>query len=277
MRDFIFQLGLGSEKMISKISLKSVATYDEDGATLDDLKKINFIYGNNGTGKTTFTEFIRNEENFPSCSLEWKDKKMVTYVYNRNFVNENFRLDNPIKGIFTLGKESVDLKTKIDDLKEKVRSHQDDIKKLSDLYDQKKSEKEEVVDDFKEKCWALKREIDKEFKDLIEGYRNSKDKFMHKCIEESNNIQNELKTIEEIKLKKESIFDRPVEKVEMYKSISYDETLENDPIFKQKIIGKEDVDIADLITKLNISDWVQQGSTISKETEGVCPLPANAP
>jgi wobble nucleotide-excising tRNase len=221
--------------MISKISLKSVATYDATGVSLDDLKKINFIYGNNGTGKTTFTEFIRNEENFPSCSLEWKDKKMVNYVYNRNFVNENFRLDNPIKGIFTLGKESVDLKTKIDDLIEKIGSHQDGIKGINDLYDQKKREKEEEVDDFKEKCWELKREIDVEFKDLIEGYRNSKDRFMHKCIEESNNTQNELKTIEEIKLKKESIFDRPVEKVEFYKSIFYDETLEKNFIFKQMI------------------------------------------
>ncbi|MEH7110216.1 AAA family ATPase, partial [Bacillus sp. JJ1764] len=66
--------------MITKIGLKSVATYDEDGVTLDNLKKINFIYGNNGAGKTTITEFIRNPENFPNCSLEWKNESMVTYV-----------------------------------------------------------------------------------------------------------------------------------------------------------------------------------------------------
>lgn len=267
-----FLVGLGSEKMISRISLKSVATYDEDGATLDDLKKINFIYGNNGTGKTTITEFIRNPENFQNCSLEWKDESMVTYVYNRNFVNENFRLDNPIKGIFTLGKDSVDLKATIDDLKEKVRSHQDEIKRISDIYDEKKREKENVIDEFREKCWEIKREIDTDFKDLIEGFRNSKDKFMQKCLVESSNMHKELKTIEEIKLKKESIFDRPAEKVQLIKSISYDEILENNPILKQKIIGKEDVDIADLISKLNISDWVQQGSMILKETEGICPF-----
>ncbi|MFF2499578.1 AAA family ATPase [Peribacillus sp. NPDC058075] len=258
--------------MISRISLKNVATYDEDGANLDNLKKINFIYGNNGTGKTTITEFIRNQENFPNCSLEWKDESMVTYVYNRNFVNENFRLDNPIKGIFTLGKDSVDLKTKIDDLKEKVRSHLEDIKRLSDLYDEKKREKEGVIDGFREKCWDIKRELDTEFKDLIEGYRNSKDRFMQKCLKESSNMYKELKTIEEIKLKKESIFDRPVEKVQLLKSISYDEELENNSILKQRIIGKEDVDIAGLISKLNISDWVQQGSMILKETEGICPF-----
>jgi wobble nucleotide-excising tRNase len=267
-----FVVGLGSEKMISRISLKSVATYDEDGATLDDLKKINFIYGNNGTGKTTITEYIRNPEHFQNCSLEWKDESMVTYVYNRNFVNENFRLDNPIKGIFTLGKDSVDLKATIDDLKEKVRNHHDEIKRISDIYDEKKREKENVIDEFREKCWEIKKEIDTDFKDLIEGFRNSKDKFMQKCIEESSNMHKELKTIEEIKLIKESIFDRPAEKVQLIKNIFYDESLENNLILKQKIIGKEDVDIADLISKLNISDWVQQGSKIIKETEGVCPF-----
>lgn len=258
--------------MISRINLKSVATYDEEGATLDDLKKINFIYGNNGTGKTTITEFIRSQENFPNCSIEWKDKSMVSYVYNRNFVNENFHLDNPIKGIFTLGKDSVDLKAIIDDLKEKINSHQGDIKRLSDRYDEKKREKEVVIDEFREECWEVKREIDTEFKDLIEGFRSSKDKFMNKCIEESGNMHKELKTIEEIKLKKDSIFDRTVEKVELYKSISYDEILENNSIFKQKIIGKEDVDIANLISELNISDWVQQGSVILKETKEICPF-----
>lgn len=258
--------------MISRISLKSVATYDEDGITLDNLKKINFIYGNNGTGKTTITEFIRNPENFKNCSLEWKDENMVTYVYNRNFVKENFRLDNPIKGIFTLGKDSVDLKVTIDDLKEKVRNHQVEIKRISDIYDEKKREKDKVIDDFREKCWEIKREIDIDFKDLIEGYRNSKDKFMQKCLDEPSNSHKKLKTIEEIRLKKESIFDRPAEKVQLIQSISYDESLENDPILSQKIIGKEDVDIADLISKLNISDWVLQGSLFIKETEGICPF-----
>ena len=260
------------DKLISKISVKDVATYDENGATLDNLKRINFIYGNNGSGKTTISEFIRKEENFPSCSLEWEDKKMATYVYNRNFVNENFRLDNPIKGIFTLGKESVDLQSKIDELKGKISSHEEDIKKLDDIYDKKKVEKEELLESFKEKCWIIKRELDEEFKDLIEGYRNSKDRFMYKCLEESTNMHMKLKTIDEIRLKKVSIFDRPVEKVECYRNISYDESFENNPIFMVKIIGKEDVDIADLISKLNISDWVQQGYAIAKETGGVCPF-----
>ncbi|MBR8644245.1 AAA family ATPase [[Brevibacterium] frigoritolerans] len=88
------------------------------------------MYGNNGAGKTTISEVIRKEEDFPSCSIEWKNEKMATYVYNRNFVNENFHLDNPIKGIFTLGKDSVDHQNQIDVLKVKIQN----IKKLLAIY-----------------------------------------------------------------------------------------------------------------------------------------------
>ena len=43
--------------MISEIKLKDVATYKEEKLAP---KKINFIYGNNGTGKTTISRFIEN-------------------------------------------------------------------------------------------------------------------------------------------------------------------------------------------------------------------------
>ncbi|MFB7160383.1 AAA family ATPase, partial [Lysinibacillus sp. NPDC056232] len=245
--------------MIKKISMQNIATYDEIGATLDNVKKINFIYGNNGSGKTTISEFIRKEEKFPHCILEWQGKRLVPYVYNRNFVNENFRLDNPIKGIFTLGKESVNLQLQIDELKEKIISHDDEIRKQDNLIGTKNDELSKLNEEFREKCWDIKKELDSEFKDLIEGYRNSKEKFMNKCLEESNNLIQDVKTLDQIRERKESIYDQSGEKLELLININYDECFEDSSIFKVRIIGKEDVDIADLFSKLNISDWVQHG------------------
>ncbi|MGH1049229.1 AAA family ATPase [Bacillus mycoides] len=258
--------------MIKKITLKNIATYNQSGTYLDDLKKINFIYGNNGTGKTTISEFIRKEKDFPDCTLEWDDKKITTYVYNRNFVNENFSLDNPIKGIFTLGKESVELQAKIKDLKDEIRKHASEINNIDDLYTKKDMEKKSLVDEFKEQCWTVKNKIEVDFKDLIEGYRGSRIKFMNKCLEESANTLRELKSIEEIRIKKESLFDRPVEKVIRYSNVSLGSELVGNEIFERKILGKEDVDISSLVTKLNISDWVQQGHTLINKTDGVCPF-----
>lgn len=258
--------------MIKKITLKNAATYNQSGTYLDDLKKINFIYGNNGAGKTTISEFIRIEKNFPDCTLEWEDKKITTYVYNRNFVNENFGLDNPIKGIFTLGKESVELQSKIKDLKDRIKAHEIEIKKSDENYNIKDEEKTALENEFIEQCWKIKNDIEGEFKDLIEGYRGSRKKFMIKCLEESTNTHRELKSIDDIRSNKESLFDRPVEKVIHYSNLNFENELEGNEIFELKILGKEDVDIAGLITRLNISDWVQQGYPLINKTDGVCPF-----
>ena len=45
--------------MIKSISLKNVALYKNE-AKIENLNKINFIYGSNGSGKTTLTNFLKN-------------------------------------------------------------------------------------------------------------------------------------------------------------------------------------------------------------------------
>ena len=56
--------------MIKSISLKNVALYKNE-AKIENLNKINFIYGSNGSGKTTLTNFLKNTEDF-----EYKDVKL---------------------------------------------------------------------------------------------------------------------------------------------------------------------------------------------------------
>ena len=43
--------------MINKITIRNVATYDEIGITIDNIEKVNYIYGANGCGKTTISNF----------------------------------------------------------------------------------------------------------------------------------------------------------------------------------------------------------------------------
>ena len=139
-------------------------------------------------------------------------------------------------------------------------------------HSEKSKEDNDLEKDFIQLCWRIKTQVDSDFKDLIKGYRNSQEKFMLKCLEESMQDKRELKSLDEIKSLKESLYDRNAEIIESISKINFDHMLEENPSFKMKIIGKEDVDLADLITKLQISDWVKDGYVITKDSEGICPF-----
>ena len=46
--------------MIDSIHIKSVASYDDNGVEIQNLKKMNFFFGANGTGKSTIARHLYN-------------------------------------------------------------------------------------------------------------------------------------------------------------------------------------------------------------------------
>ena len=48
--------------MIESVTIKNAASYDQNGIEINSLKKIYFIYGENGTGKTTISNYLANPE-----------------------------------------------------------------------------------------------------------------------------------------------------------------------------------------------------------------------
>ncbi|MEJ9222294.1 AAA family ATPase, partial [Paenibacillus glucanolyticus] len=154
----------------------------------------------------------------------------------------------------------------------KIKQHDEAIFKISGTISEKTSDLEKNVGIFKDSCWEIKKKIDPDFKESIEGVRNSRDRFMTKFLEEAvNNISDHRSHEELIKLQN-SLYELKGEVIKKNNRILLETGLEDNPIFRQKIVGKEDVDIARLITKLKISDWVKQGQISIKETEGVCPF-----
>lgn len=79
--------------MLQSISVKKVATYDDAGIRIDNLKKVNFIYGANGSGKTTISKFLDEPSSslFSECSLTWIGNLPISIlVYNKDFREQNF-------------------------------------------------------------------------------------------------------------------------------------------------------------------------------------------
>ncbi|WP_141306134.1 AAA family ATPase, partial [Sporolactobacillus inulinus] len=220
--------------MIEKIRIKEVASYDSTGIEVN-LNKINYIYGSNGTGKTTISELLRNSVNqkFSSCNIEWKQGSpdFDLFVYNRNFVQENFSIHNDIKGIFTLGKESTEILALIDGKLKDAEKHQDRIGSLENNINQKKEQLEILKTNFTNHCWDLKQKYDENFKVAFTGLRNNREKFMEKCLSEAENNNSELYTYEELNRRVESVFKNSRVKIRSIPEIQYDGSLEEQSIF----------------------------------------------
>lgn len=261
--------------MIEKIRIKEVASYDSTGIEVN-LGKINYIYGSNGTGKTTISELLRNRERekFSSCSIEWRPgvTDFDVFVYNRHFVEENFNIRNDIKGIFTLGKESTEILALIDQKKQDAEKHQERIGNLKNNIRQRKGQLETLKTNYSNQCWDLKQKYDESFKEAFTGLRNNRERFMERCLDEEVNNSNELFTFEELKSRVDSVFNGPQVKVGVISTFHYDTSMEQQSIFQTKIIGKKDIDIARLISELNISDWVQQGHKHIEDKGSICPF-----
>ena len=87
--------------MIKNFHINNVATFDSSGVRFEDLTEVNFIYGSNGSGKTTISKSLNRYNQ--NCSIDWlANNPLNIYVYNKIFKENNMSSTN-IDGIFTLG------------------------------------------------------------------------------------------------------------------------------------------------------------------------------
>lgn len=257
--------------MITKISLLDEASY----ANLVEIEpnKINYLYGGNGTGKTTLANVISHESKYPSCSLKWKNSENETIVYNKSFVENNFSQSNSIKGIFTLGKDSKEAQEFIDQTNEEINNVEESLEGDKRNIQKKEEEKKKLREEIIEKCWNQKRKHEAYFEPAFQGNIRSKEIFFKKCLLEQNNDFNLLE-LDELKKKYEAIYERDLDKYSAPKKINYEnlKDLENQTILKTKIVGTPDSEIADLIDELENSDWIKEGVKYLEKSQPQCPF-----
>jgi len=265
--------------MISKISIKNIASYGETPAVLETDKKINLVYGLNGTGKTTLSNYLQDKDNacFSCCSISGLSNEKVL-VYNQKFVTDNFYQDTQ-RGIFSLksenkaAKEKIDIATQeINKLKNQIKN--DELKTGSQFDLEKKQEDINILQtSSEEKTWKIKNDYyggDRILEFCLDGKMGSKKSLFDYISAVQKPANKPEKSTEDLK--------KEAEATQGENAKAYDENLvkksdfdfwkiETQEIFKEVIIGNENSQVAGLINKLNISDWVKKGKEFLNEPE----------
>lgn len=264
--------------MLQEVSIAGVASYSAVGQKLDRLKAINFIFGTNGSGKTTISRVIADIAARPTCSLTWSGRPLECLVYNSDFAKSNFA--HQMRGIFTLGKTEADTLEKIEAASQRVRSLTADIAGLdntlgpADGSSGKREELKTLRTSFEAKAWAMKAAHEPHFQEAFTGSRNSKASFCDKILVEWAGNTADAVGVEELKKRALVVFAKGLERVQPLAPVDATDliALEQTPVLDKKVVGKDDIDIAALIRRLGNSDWVRQGMAFAEQAASRCPF-----
>lgn len=262
--------------MLESVHIKNTATYTTDGIEIAALNKVNFIYGANGSGKTTLTRVLDkpNEPVHTDCSINWLGGiELKTLVYNKDFRTANFG-NGSIEGVFTLGQASKEqiaaiakMNADLEEIKQNGLRKKASLDKVSGLLEAHHASCRELF-------WPLIYKTHEEvFKDAFVGYMKSKEVFRLKVIEEYMNNNAALKPLNELTTRAETIFGEQPTELKLLTTVDFQRLLEleADAIWEKKIIGSSDVDIAALIQRIGINDWVNEGRQYLVEDK-TCPF-----
>jgi len=272
--------------MIESILLKNIASYEPDnGIEIANLKKVNFFFGANGSGKSTIAKYLYNLSqnsderisDFNECQIRGYDPtNQQILVYDENFVDVNFNRNPLLKGVFSLNETN-------DIIDRQITGKQDKINNLQDLKTKKTSLKESLETDKQNKntqllnfCWG-KRNTFNSFTKLSLQYPGSKPNHLNKLKQVLESLPINIPTIRELTDQYSEYYEKEISQIQitinsnLYKEIRYLE-IKLIPLLNKIIVGNEDVDIDKLIKILESRSWVESGLELIEKVDNTCPF-----
>ena len=264
--------------MISKIVLNGVASYKKE-AVLDTDKKVNLLYGLNGTGKSTFSEFLYNQigARFSQCRIEGLEENDTVLVYNQKFIQATFYEREGIHGIFTLSKGNADAQKVIDTISAEVKKLTEQKRKI----EEKKTKDEQKylgeIEEYKKQVWKIKTEYtggDRVLEFCLDGLKGNKDT-LFKHIVSLEKPEGELDySIDDLKKEAQQLKGEAQSRQLLSKVLINVEDIEQSELLSKVIVGNKNSSVASLIETLGNSDWVNTGIKYVHidDEKGVCPF-----
>lgn len=228
---------------------------------------INFIYGKNGTGKSTIADLIRTNTGISATDIS----NYEILVYDNNFINNNIKENSTLPGVFSLSEGNIKITEKVAKLSEELDELREKYKEIRDSISKKNTTLLTLKNTLESSCWDSTTDTRNSFAAALSGKRGRKSVFTEKLltiIEPQKQDLTELQNLYNTAFDKDSTTYPFCQEGNM-KPI---QELKGMELLKQPILSSGDTPFAKFIQSLGATDWVKKGhDTYSRKAKGHCP------
>ena len=153
---------------------------------------INFLFGKNGTGKSTVAEYLQNS---PASSFTWdpsSDPSIKREVFNEEYIRLNVQSYGNIPGVFTISEADAKAQKELDDKTAEKKKVDEDITAVAKARDEAQSAIGKYEQEFTEKMWGITDEYRRKYGDAL-TYTRNKGKFQELLMSKSPEEQDMVK------------------------------------------------------------------------------------
>lgn len=184
-------------------------------------------------------------------------------------------------GIFTLGQDDSNKRNEINRMQELIKNENEKkVKTNIALQGEngrggKREELALLIQKYTDRIWKQKTKYSKSLIITgLEGFLGSKARFREKILEQYAKKQEAPVTYDQLLEKASTVFDKNVSLFDLIPEPDFTRILKlaKSAILIKKIVGKEDVDISEMVKKLGNNDWVKSGMVYLDRSEGICPF-----
>ena len=246
---------------------------------LETDKKVNLLYGLNGTGKSTFSEFLYNKSGarFSQCIIEGLEDNDTILVYNKKFVRDTFYEPQGIHGIFTLSKRNAVAQKAIENASAEVKKLTEQKRKIEEKRTKDEQKHSGEVEEYKKQVWKIKTEYaggDRVLEFCLEGLKGNKDN-LFKHLVSLEKLEDEIDySVDDLKKEAQQLQGENQSRQYLSKVLINIDDIEQSELLSKVIVGNKNSSVATVIEELGNSDWVNTGIKyvhIDGE-KGVCPF-----
>lgn len=270
--------------MIASFELASAPCFDNQPVIFGPLNQVNFVFGANGSGKTTISRAFADPLRHHS-TITWDPPgtPLGVRVYNRDYVDKTVADASRLAGVFLLGRSSQEVRQEIEELNRPtgtIATLQKDLIRLRvTLGDEtegtgKLGEIKAAQARLTEAAWRTRDDMPAALAPMFEGTKNSKAKFLQKMLETAIKYASTDTNVPDLVREAASVFDDTATEIDELPPLiePEPEAIDGFDLLDTAIVGSSNVALAALIEKLQNSDWVSQGRTYFDHAGGHCPF-----